>query len=407
MKKRKRIIIGLLTLSVFVAGLIVAVWLIRERTNIFPRATGETASIYFLPSSATFSPTVLVDLMVDTNTSKLIFSRISVSFDKNKIRLDGLNTHGLFSTVIAKTTTAQANISGQIDLVLAVPPLATPSAGLMQLADLTFSKLSTTENDSTQVNVITDNIQLVNSLDQEIPATSSGVILLINPVNSPSPTLNFTPTPTLIPTTILTSIPTNPASTVNPTQPPSPVPTIPSSGITINSTVNTSSDDAEENSVSHSVTINSSDLELVKDNELQTVGLRFNNISVPKGAIVTDAYINFTVDEMQSETTSLSFYGQAADNAATFITTTGDISGRLKTNSKVDWNNIPAWVTVKAKVQTPDLSPIIQEIVNRSGWNSNNSLAIIVTGIGHRTAMSFDYYGAVYAPVLTINYSTP
>ena len=53
--------------------------------------------------------------------------------------------------------------------------------------------------------------------------------------------------------------------------------------------------------------------------------------------------------------------------------------------------------------QTPDLAPVIQEIVNRPGWASGNSLAIIITGTGHRTADSYngDPGGA---PLLHVEY---
>jgi hypothetical protein len=40
--------------------------------------------------------------------------------------------------------------------------------------------------------------------------------------------------------------------------------------------------------------------------------------------------------------------------------------------------------------QTPNIASIIQEIVNRPGWSSGNSIVIIVTGTGERTAESYD-----------------
>jgi hypothetical protein len=156
----------------------------------------------------------------------------------------------------------------------------------------------------------------------------------------------------------------------------------------------------------HGMYLNSSDLELVTDGAtLQTVGMRFANISVPKGATITNAYITFTVDEAQSGITSLSFYGQAIDNAPAFTSAASNVTGRVKTISKTDWNNIPAWTTIGAKIQTPNISSVIQEIVNRTGWLPNNSLAIIGTGSGRRTAKAFDN-GAANAPVLTITYTT-
>ena len=48
-----------------------------------------------------------------------------------------------------------------------------------------------------------------------------------------------------------------------------------------------------------------------------------------------------------------------------------------------------------------DIKSIIQEIVNRAGWQSGNSLAIIISGTGERVAEAYD--GSA-APQLHIEY---
>ena len=55
------------------------------------------------------------------------------------------------------------------------------------------------------------------------------------------------------------------------------------------------------------------------------------------------------------------------------------------------------------KARTPDLSPIIQEIVNRSGWGSGGAIAFLITGTGHRTAVTYDG-SAAGAPLLHVEY---
>ena len=57
------------------------------------------------------------------------------------------------------------------------------------------------------------------------------------------------------------------------------------------------------------------------------------------------------------------------------------------------------------KYQTPDLTSVVQEIINRSGWTSGNAIAFIVTGTGHRAANSYNS-GAVNAPKLYITYQS-
>ncbi len=157
-------------------------------------------------------------------------------------------------------------------------------------------------------------------------------------------------------------------------------------------------DDAEE-SPTGVVTTNSSDLELVFDAGLQTVGVRFTNVAIPQGATISNAYIQFQADEVQSEVTSLLLQGQAADNAATFATGAGNVSTRPRTAASVSWAP-PAWSTVDEagpNQRTPELKTLIQEIVNRPGWASGNALAIVLTGTGHRTARAFEALPAAAA----------
>ena len=195
-----------------------------------------------------------------------------------------------------------------------------------------------------------------------------------------------------------------------PTSVPSPTPVPPTptpSGLTtITSQVNSSSDDAEERTSDGNVSRTSTDLELGSDAGVsQIVGMRFNIVQVPRGAVITSAHVEFEVDALDSIATSVTLFGQAADNPLTFSSTAGDISSRTRTTAQVAWNNIPPWDVVDAKKQTPDISPIIQELVNRPGWASGNSVAIIIQGTGERTAESFDGE-APAAPKLVIAYTT-
>jgi len=165
------------------------------------------------------------------------------------------------------------------------------------------------------------------------------------------------------------------------------------------------SDDAEESS-SGSMTLTSSDLELVNDGSDQTVGMRFVGVNVPRNAAVLSAYVQFTVDETQSTATSLTIQGETTDNAGGFTTSSQNISSRSRTNASVSWDPA-AWNTVgaaEADQRTPDLAAVLQEIFNRPGWASGNALSIIVTGTGHRTADSYDGSPAG-APLLHIEYS--
>ena len=172
------------------------------------------------------------------------------------------------------------------------------------------------------------------------------------------------------------------------------------------SRINSGSDDVEQRLRNGDMYFDSSDLELINDSGYfgpQLVGMRFNNLAIPQGATITGAYIEFETDETDSVATSLSFRAQAADNAAPFVDTPYNLSSRAKTASSVSWNDVPAWSTVSQKHLTPDLSAIIQEVVNRSGWSAGNSLVVMVNGSGERTAESYDGEPE-NAPQLVIQY---
>jgi hypothetical protein len=170
--------------------------------------------------------------------------------------------------------------------------------------------------------------------------------------------------------------------------------------------VATGNDDAEERS-SGSMYLNSSDLEFVDDGSRtgQTVGMRFTGIEVPQGATITAASVQFQVDETNSGPVSLLIRGQDADDTAAFTSATGNISSRPMTSASVAWSPA-AWTSVGARGEdqrTPDLSEIIQEIVDRPDWASGNAMTIIVTGSGERTAESYNGSSSG-APALHIEY---
>lgn len=163
-------------------------------------------------------------------------------------------------------------------------------------------------------------------------------------------------------------------------------------------------DEAEENTSGY-VYRTSTDLELVYDKTLQTVGMRFTGITIPKGSIITNAYIQFTVDSASSEATSLVIKAQAADNPGAFTSIAYDVSTRPVGTAFTPWEPVP-WLTSGAagvEQRTTDLSGVITEVINRSGWASGNSMVFIVTGTGRRVAVS--YYGIpASAPELHIEF---
>jgi hypothetical protein len=172
-----------------------------------------------------------------------------------------------------------------------------------------------------------------------------------------------------------------------------------------------SSDDAEERA-DKTMTLTSTDLEFLEESggTQRAVGMRWTNVQIPQGAIITDAHIIFTASQIGANPVSINFNGQASDDAPPFTTANRNISSRTRTDARVQWTNIPPWNTVGEEWTTPDLSRIIQEIVNRPGWAPGNSLVIWATlpynaPTGPRIAASYDLNPS-QAPRLHVEYYT-
>ena len=159
------------------------------------------------------------------------------------------------------------------------------------------------------------------------------------------------------------------------------------------------SDDAEQDK--NDMDLDSSDLDL---NEKDYVGLRFQNIDIPKGATITNAYVKFTVEDQEGDTgkAEVRIYAEDTDNASTFTNSKKDISSRKTTSAKVDWD-IPNWNSAGqsgAAQTTPNISALIQEVIDRNGWQDGNSIALIFDshkGNNDRDAKAYDSYPTMSA----------
>jgi len=156
------------------------------------------------------------------------------------------------------------------------------------------------------------------------------------------------------------------------------------------SQVSQSADDAEEFLRNGRVYLESTDLELVEDGpDNQLVGLRFQGVDVPKGAIIRSAFVEFTVDEPSEGGASIRIQGEKNPFPEDFSEKTRGLSLRPKTLGYVEW--FPeAWGSEGGKQRTFDLSPVVQEIIGHYSWESGNPVVMFFSGSGIRVAESFD-----------------
>ncbi|MDF3867489.1 pilus assembly protein PilY [Pseudomonas denitrificans (nom. rej.)] len=135
--------------------------------------------------------------------------------------------------------------------------------------------------------------------------------------------------------------------------------------------------------------------------------MRFENVSIPQGATVTSARLDFVPASSSSQAVTFQVKAQLSSDAP--VLSTGEhFANRTKTTALTNWQ-APEWITENPPVYVdgPDVTGQVQEVVNQTGWCGNNSMAFFLTpstGTGSRTAYSYDG-GAGLQPRLTISYT--
>ena len=124
-------------------------------------------------------------------------------------------------------------------------------------------------------------------------------------------------------------------------------------------------------------------------------GLRFPGVTIDPGADVLSAVLEFTARDADSAATTVTIYGDESESTDRFSNANnniGDTVLRPRTSASVSWS--PPVVAVDDVFQSPDLSTVIEEIVDGGGlWTSNNAMGFYLdyaSGSGHRKAFSFN-----------------
>ncbi len=149
------------------------------------------------------------------------------------------------------------------------------------------------------------------------------------------------------------------------------------------------------------------DLDLgVQGRNANVTAMNWGGWTIPAGATITDAYIQFTASSNSVGSAAYTVYGEAADNPPLF-STTDDVVSRTATSSSVSWTP-GTWTAGDSGTaqKTPDLTAIIQEIVDRPGYATGNNIVLAIDGKGSRQAVDYGNDPAA-APELCITYEIP
>ena len=172
--------------------------------------------------------------------------------------------------------------------------------------------------------------------------------------------------------------------------------------------VSQSEDDAEEGANGEVVFAND-DLDLGQTAGFESavaIGLRFQNIRISDGSQIKGAFLQFTADGrgVKDEPTELTIRAELVGDADSFKDELKNISSRELSQTSVNWSP-DTWYEGDGRSkrqQSPNLSAVIQEVIEQDDWKAGNAIVIVIAGNGERDAMSFDGGGSQNGPTLYI-----
>ena len=148
--------------------------------------------------------------------------------------------------------------------------------------------------------------------------------------------------------------------------------------VTVNLAIAASTDDATQ---SGAVVNLIATFSVIVDAVNEFIGLRFQNVTVPQGTTIDSAILSVLISSSAQDEPQHTIYGEASDNAVTFADASPDKPAeRVPTTATVLWDVLDLGADGLTYFSPPDLKDIVQEIVNRAGWVSGNSLVIMIQG---------------------------
>jgi len=128
-----------------------------------------------------------------------------------------------------------------------------------------------------------------------------------------------------------------------------------------------------------------------------------DNITIPQGSTINSAVISGYVYIYDDP--NLDIYCEDVDDSDDF-TGTADINSRVRTTASVEW--VATNIGTNAYKDSPDFASAVQEVVDRAGFSSGNSIGVIMVPKG-TTNNGFYLRSTEYTlpPSITIDYTEP
>lgn len=104
--------------------------------------------------------------------------------------------------------------------------------------------------------------------------------------------------------------------------------------------------------------------------------ITFMNVTIPKGATITSAFLRLTANSSLSDVTcNVKCHFNAIDDAVSPTNYTEFVALALTTG--VAWGSLSAW-TDGTTYDTPSLVSDMQEVINRAGWASGQAMMVLL-----------------------------
>jgi len=135
------------------------------------------------------------------------------------------------------------------------------------------------------------------------------------------------------------------------------------------------------------------------------LGLRFADLPVPPGSVISAAHLEVYSPLEQTAPLAVVIAAEASDNSASFGITRLPAQRPL-TSARAPFVANSLWGAGTWQTLNVDLAPLVQEVVNRSGWQYEQALALLLrgTGSGGRRVLTSYEANPTFAPRLVITF---
>lgn len=151
---------------------------------------------------------------------------------------------------------------------------------------------------------------------------------------------------------------------------------------TVEIRVSQGDDDAEEDVTNNSMDLSSSDLELVRESNHQIIGIRFQGVMIPHKSNITNAYIQFEIDE--------------TDDIYALYEEISGVPEPFFANNKQELVRALASITESVKgaifhgsAPAPTTSADLGDTVIVAKFDASRRTGSVISSIRHRWAVSF------------------